>query len=124
MSGSSKAQASLPANAASTPALLGGGLPGAAGPVTGVSTINHRLPSAQLAPAPAQQMALPGMQSADDDDSDDEPGAKKPRLDDGSLIPENKWIEKHPMPIQILVQVNLGSDALAANIPTVIPLEL
>merc|ERR1719203_2726125 len=61
---------------------------------------------------------------ADDDDDDDEPAAKKPRLDDGSLVPEQKWVEKHPMPIQILVQVNLGADALAANIPAVIPLEI
>merc|ERR1711933_493619 len=73
-----------------------------------------------------QQATLPGTQAAgaDEDDSDDVPGAKKPRLDDGSLIAENKWIEKHPMPIQILVQVNLGADAMAANIPTVMPLEL
>merc|ERR1740138_1129543 len=60
----------------------------------------------------------------DDDDEDDEPAAKKPRLDDGSLLPENKWVEKHPTPIQILVQVNLGADGLAANLPSVIPLEV
>merc|ERR1712204_90408 len=61
---------------------------------------------------------------APDDDDDDEPDAKKPRTDDGSLVPEGQWIGKHPMPIQILVQVNLGADAAAASIPAVIPLEV
>lgn len=102
-----------------------------------MSTINSRLPSAQLpstAITPAGSAAMgagghrpPGMVATpalDDDDDDDEPNAKKPRLDDGSLLHESKWVEKHPAPIQILVQVNLGADALAANIPSVIPLEL
>merc|ERR550525_850021 len=70
---------------------------------------------------------LPGMvmgHMPDDEEDDDEPAAKKPRLDDGSLFPEEKWIQKHPMPIQILVQVNLGADNMAANVPSVIPLEV
>merc|ERR1719444_641106 len=73
-------------------------------------------------PAPGVRPA--GVVSSVDDDDDDEPDAKKPRLDDGSLVQEAQWIAKHPMPIQILVQVNLGADALAANIPQVVPLEV
>lgn len=115
----------LPSSSSSAPALPAGQL--GLGPTLGVSTINSRLPSASIAPVFAGgQMALPGASAlpAMDDDSDEEPGAKKPRLDDGTLIAEAKWLEKHPMPIQILVQVNLGADAAAANIPPVIPLEL
>mmetsp|Transcript_89765 Transcript_89765/g.257173 ORF Transcript_89765/g.257173 Transcript_89765/m.257173 type:complete len:710 (-) Transcript_89765:129-2258(-) len=128
-----------------TPALAGGpafgaGAPGGmaalpgVGPIAGISTINSRLPGASLAPhmvppqnqpVPAGPRAIGGPGAAmHDDDDDDEPDAKKPRLDDGSLAPENQWISKHPMPIQILIQVNLGADALAANIPQVIPLEV
>mmetsp|Transcript_48393 Transcript_48393/g.135186 ORF Transcript_48393/g.135186 Transcript_48393/m.135186 type:complete len:712 (-) Transcript_48393:121-2256(-) len=129
--------AALPSSGSSAPALPQGAH--GVGPVTGVSTINARLPGTSIAPqaqhhqqqyapgAAHHAPALPGIGGAmndDEDDSDDEPGAKRPRLDDGSLQPENKWIEKHPMPIQILVQVNLGADALAASIPSVIPLEL
>merc|ERR1712151_818224 len=82
MSGSSKTASALPANASNTPALPAGAV-GAAGPITGVSTINSRLPSAQLAPAALMaQASLPGVgqSAADDAASDDEPGAKKPRL--------------------------------------------
>merc|ERR1712141_675048 len=57
-------------------------------------------------------------------DDDDEPDAKRPRLDDGSMVPESQWIQKHPSPIAVLVQVNLGADGLAAQIPQVIPLEV
>lgn len=104
----------------------------AAGPITGVSTINARLPGASLAPPPVQvpppvapgSMALSHQAAADADDEDNDPTAKKPRLDDGSLVPEQQWIQKHPYPIQVVVQVNLGADAVAANIPTAIPLEL
>lgn len=108
----------------------------AVGPIVGMSTVNSRLPQAQLAPPPAASYgagrpqggapmgALPAAPSMDDDDEDDEPNAKKPRLDDGSLQPEGQWIVKHPAPIQILVQVNLGADAFAAGVPAVIPLEL
>lgn len=122
VAGESK-QASLPSSSASAPSMVN---QASLGPITGVSTINSRLPSASLV-GHGGQSALPGMSalpSVDDDSEDEEPGAKKPRLDDGSLIAENKWIEKHPMPIQILVQVNLGADAAMANIPPVIPLEL
>mmetsp|Transcript_105435 Transcript_105435/g.297934 ORF Transcript_105435/g.297934 Transcript_105435/m.297934 type:complete len:703 (+) Transcript_105435:81-2189(+) len=121
---------SLPAAPSqSTPALPGGQmgmLP--QGPITGVSTINARLPGTSVAPPlmapPAAAAPRPGMVAMEDDDEDDEPSAKKPRLDDGSLLPEAKWLEKHPMPIQILVQVTLGADASAASIPAVIPLEI
>jgi len=122
---------SLPSTSqtSATPALQQAVLPPpqAGGPITGVSTINSRLPSASLIP-PATSSAQGAKSSTtmalDDDDDDDEPAAKKPRLDDGSMLPENKWAEKYPQAIQILVQVNLGADALAANIPSVIPLEL
>merc|ERR1712232_797445 len=91
-----------------------------AGPITGVSTINSRLPSAAL---PAQLMGGPAAAAyGDDDDEDDDPTAKKPNP--SSLFPENKWLEKYPNPIQLLVQVNLGADAAAANVPSAIPLEL
>eukprot|EP00411_Alexandrium_monilatum_P062476 CAMPEP_0175525502 /NCGR_PEP_ID=MMETSP0096-20121207/19136_1 /TAXON_ID=311494 /ORGANISM="Alexandrium monilatum, Strain CCMP3105" /LENGTH=704 /DNA_ID=CAMNT_0016828109 /DNA_START=22 /DNA_END=2136 /DNA_ORIENTATION=- len=133
-----------PGGRSTTPALPSAGGPGApalpgapgapaltqtAGPITGISTINARLPGTSVNP-PLMGMPggggirPPGMVMADDDDDDDEPHAKKPRLDDGSLFSESKWIEKHPKPIQILVQVNLGADAAAANIPSVIPLEI
>lgn len=129
----------------STPALPGVGQPGlpglqslqlpGVGPIAGVSTINARLPQASLvntaqaqpagvlpkAPMPVAPGAIMGSAAADDDD-DDEPNAKKPRTED--LTPEAQWVSKHPMPIQILVQVNLGADAAAAGIPTVIPLEI
>jgi len=59
-----------------------------------------------------------------DEDSDDDPTAKKPRLDDGSLLSEITWIEKFPLPITVLIQVNLGAEGTAAKIPTAIPLEL
>eukprot|EP00932_Pfiesteria_piscicida_P019637 SRR837773.6462.p1 GENE.SRR837773.6462~~SRR837773.6462.p1 ORF type:complete len:357 (-),score=91.37 SRR837773.6462:47-1033(-) len=127
--------------AAALPATAGGGIappgtPALAGLVTGISTINARLPQASIAPPPAMtpppgppgQPVPPGARpvggAAADDDDDDEPDAKKPRLDDGSLVPEAQWIQKNPMPIQILVQVNLGADGLAANVPQVIPLEI
>jgi len=112
-----------------TPALAAGagglGVPGmpaalTAGPVTGVSTVNSRLPSAQLPPSLAGQPA-PAPYGGDDDD-DDDPTAKKPSPD--SLFPEMKWVEKYPAPIQLLVQVSLGADAVAAQIPSAIPLEL
>ena len=32
------------------------------------------------------------MALGDDDDEDDEPNAKKPRLDDGSLVAEETWV--------------------------------
>merc|ERR1711924_91098 len=99
---------------------------------TGVSTVNPRLPSAGGvgyagkggAPLPAGQVSSVAALQIADEDSEDEPDAKKPRLDDGSLESEANWLVKHPMPIQILVQVNLGADAAAANVPAVIPLEL
>jgi len=102
----------------------------AAGPITGVSTINARLPGTSVNPPlmppgmGAGAARPPGMVIQDEDDEDDEPNAKKPRLDDGSLVPEMKWMDKHPAPIQILVQVNLGADGAAANIPPIIPLEI
>jgi len=136
-------QAALPASGsgakAATPALPAGGAQPAlagAGPITGISTVNSRLPQAQLAPPPqmapppgapgARPASLPAAPySAGADDDDDEPDAKKPRLDDGSLQPEAQWMSKHPAPIQILVQVNLGAAEVAqGNIPAVIPLEL
>eukprot|EP00930_Biecheleria_cincta_P078129 TRINITY_DN6552_c0_g1_i1.p1 TRINITY_DN6552_c0_g1~~TRINITY_DN6552_c0_g1_i1.p1 ORF type:complete len:703 (-),score=210.82 TRINITY_DN6552_c0_g1_i1:76-2184(-) len=104
--------------------------------ITGVSTINARLPQASLANNPQYQQQnmnpkpagrqMPGAltMSADDDDDDDEPNAKKPRLDDGSLMPEETWASKHPMPIPIIVQVNLGADGIAAGINPIIPLEV
>lgn len=119
--GYSRNQPALAAASAHQPAL-------AAGPITGVSTINARLPSANQVQGYGQhqQAALPSatLQLADESDSDEEPSAKRPRTDDGSLVLEAQWIQKHPMPIQILVQVNLGADAGAASVPTVIPLEL
>lgn len=121
----------LAGGSSNQPALPGIGGGGAAGPITGVSTINARLPGTSVNPPSMQQQAVrpPGMvtgmtMALDDDDDDDEPSAKKPRLDDGSLQAEHLWVQKHPMPIQILVQVNLGADAAAANIPSVIPLEV
>merc|ERR1712176_681667 len=123
----SGAKAALPSGSGGTTTTLAGlTAGGAAGPVTGVSTINARLPSAALPPptmAPPQS-GPPQLMAAEEDDSEDEPDAKKPRLDDGSLIHEMRWAEKHPMPIQIIVQVNLGSDAQTANVPSMIPLEL
>eukprot|EP00928_Gymnodinium_smaydae_P048402 TRINITY_DN32354_c0_g1_i1.p1 TRINITY_DN32354_c0_g1~~TRINITY_DN32354_c0_g1_i1.p1 ORF type:complete len:722 (+),score=251.36 TRINITY_DN32354_c0_g1_i1:92-2257(+) len=125
--------AALPAGSSNQPALPGA-LGQGAGPITGMSSVNSRLPGTSIVQPMQQQQkpgqpALPGMimpisDMNEADDSEDEPEAKKPRLDDGSLLPEQKWMEKHPMQIQILVQVNLGADAAAANVPSVIPLEL
>jgi len=130
------------APSSATPALPQGALPELAGPITGVSTINARLPSASLGPTPpnmspppmpgAGMARPPGMGMAggyaplldDEDDDDDEPMAKKPRLDDGSVVAEHKWMERFPDRIQILVQVNLGADAFAANVQSMIPLEV
>eukprot|EP00929_Paragymnodinium_shiwhaense_P101383 TRINITY_DN6443_c0_g1_i1.p1 TRINITY_DN6443_c0_g1~~TRINITY_DN6443_c0_g1_i1.p1 ORF type:complete len:691 (+),score=245.88 TRINITY_DN6443_c0_g1_i1:74-2146(+) len=102
------------------PSGAGGGLnlPALAGPITGISTVNARLPSAALpASIPSATMG------EDSDDSDEEAAAKKPRLGDGTTVGENAWLQKHPMPIQILVQVQIP-EAAAANIPSMIPLEL
>lgn len=131
-SGASHSSSSTPALPQSSMAALPG-----AGPITGVSTINARLPQASLAPP---QMMPPGVppgirppgmippgnmpMALDDDDEDDEPTAKKPRLDDGSLVSEDIWVQKHPMQIAVIVQVNLGPDAFAANIPQIIPMEV
>jgi hypothetical protein len=123
----------LPAPASSSqPALPGAVGQQAIGPITGVSTINARLPGASVnPPTMAPPLGLPGSRPPgmapavqDDDDDDDEPSAKKPRLDDGSLQPESKWMEKYPLNIQIIVSVNLGADAHAAGIPTMIPMEV
>ncbi|CAE7179523.1 SF3A1 [Symbiodinium microadriaticum] len=109
-------------------------LAGQQGPIAGVSTINARLPQASL--VNQQQMpggAPPGIRppgmaggpmALADDDEDDEPTAKKPRLDDGSLQAEESWVAKHPVPIAVIVQVNLGADALAAGIQPAIPIEV
>jgi len=109
-----------------TPALTaaGGGQAGVpglaltAGPITGVSTINSRLPSAALPPS----MATPAQAYGADDEDDDDPTAKK--VNPAMMIPENQWAVKYPTPIQLLVQVSLGADAVAANVPSAIPLEL
>jgi len=80
-------------------------LPGV-GPIVGMSSVNARLPQASLAapptmtpppgaPAPHGMRSIGG-HGADDDD-DDEPDAKKPPLGDGSLMPENQWLQKNPM---------------------------
>mmetsp|Transcript_49999 Transcript_49999/g.99325 ORF Transcript_49999/g.99325 Transcript_49999/m.99325 type:complete len:706 (+) Transcript_49999:75-2192(+) len=124
----------LPApSSSSQPALPGAAGQQAIGPITGVSTINARLPSASLnPPIMAPPLGLPGTRPPgtappaqdDDDDDDDEPSAKKPRLDDGSLQPESKWMEKYPLNIQIIVSVNLGADAQAAGIPTMFPMDV
>jgi len=133
LTGPGKSNAPALPSGGGTPALPGAAgqlsLQQTAGPITGVSTINARLPGTSVNPplmvgAGAAGIRPPGMVVQDDDDDDDEPYAKKPRLDDGSLVPESKWIERHPAPIQILVQVNLGADAAAANVPSVIPLEI
>merc|ERR1712054_329923 len=86
-----------------------------AGPITGVSTINSRLPSAQSLPP----IMAP---TAGDEDEDDDPDAKMPNP--AQLTPETQWIAKYPNNIQVLVQVNLGADATAAGVPSAIPLEL
>jgi len=90
--------------------------PLAAGPVTGVSTINSRLPGTHL------PLTMQGAAYGDNDGDDEDPTDKKPDLT--KLIPEHQWIQKHPTPVQILVQVSLGADAVAANVPSAIPLEL
>lgn len=115
-----------------TPALTAGLIttPQLAGPITGISTVNARLPGASLVqqptmvPPPGGPRQLTAPPGADDDDEDDEPNAKKPRLDDGSLVPEQKWIEKYPSVISVLIQINLGPDAMAANVPPMIPMDL
>jgi len=89
-----------------------------AGPLTGVSTINARLPTAALPPS----MPSIGSSYGGEDDDDDDPTAKK--LNPAMMIPENQWAVKYPTPIQVLVQVNLGADAVAASVPSAIPLEL
>lgn len=58
----------------------------------------------------------------DDDEDDDDPNARKPEQAD--LVPPEVWEEQYPRPIKLQVQVNLGADAHAANIPSVIPLEI
>mmetsp|Transcript_109717 Transcript_109717/g.171618 ORF Transcript_109717/g.171618 Transcript_109717/m.171618 type:complete len:695 (+) Transcript_109717:39-2123(+) len=127
-------QASLTASSSTsskpTPSLTTGllgstpGMPGSApalmGPITGVSTINSRLPSAALPPpTPGGSTTVP---YGDDDDEDDDPTAKKPNP--AALLPENKWLEKYSTPIQVLVQVNLGADGVAGSVPSAVPLEL
>lgn len=97
-------KAALPGTATGA-ALQGPGMQalpaGQQGPIAGVSTINARLPQASLANqgSAASGVKPPGMLPgtapmalADDDDEDDEPMAKKPRLDDGSLFPEETWV--------------------------------
>lgn len=131
--------AALPASSSNAPALAQSALPSpqAAGPMIGVSTVNARLPGTSVAPPPQMTppptpapaaapgtLKLPGPGPATEEDDEEEPNAKKPRLDDGSLVPEQTWIEKHPVPIQILVQVNLGADGFAAQLPPVIPIEV
>merc|ERR1712066_394510 len=82
-----KLQAALPSGpAAATPALAGVGMAGL--PVG--SMVNSRLPGTSVTPQPTVQskaaMTAPpsGMAlTAGDEESDDEPDAKKPRLDDG-----------------------------------------
>ncbi|CAE8712043.1 unnamed protein product [Polarella glacialis] len=131
-----KTMGALPSGPSGTPMLPQSSMAAlGAGPITGVSTINARLPQASLA-APPQMGAMPpgirppgmlppsNMPMALDDDDDDEPLAKKPRLDDGSLLPEETWVMKHPMQVPVIVQVNLGADAFAANIPQIIPMEV
>lgn len=127
--------AALPSTAGGVAALpgIGGVAASSVGPIAGISTINARLPQAALAPPPSMQPPSAPAPSAagvtrpignETIDDDDEPDAKRPRLDDGSMTPESQWIVKHPSPIAVLVQVNLGSDGLAAQIPQVIPLEV
>eukprot|EP00933_Yihiella_yeosuensis_P030521 TRINITY_DN24163_c0_g1_i1.p1 TRINITY_DN24163_c0_g1~~TRINITY_DN24163_c0_g1_i1.p1 ORF type:complete len:699 (-),score=262.40 TRINITY_DN24163_c0_g1_i1:188-2284(-) len=129
--GAADGKPALPGPAGGSSSSQAGGVPQAAlaaGPVTGVSTINARLPQASLVGQQAQRgMQQPGMlppMALADDDDDDEPAAKKPRLDDGSLLPEQKWVERHPMPIAIMIQVNLGADGMAAGVPPMLPLEV
>ena len=59
----------------------------------------HWLWSVPSVPLVAGPMAL-----ADDDDDDDEPNAKKPRTDDGSLVPEETWLSKYPTNVAVIVQ--------------------
>merc|ERR1719240_2207287 len=97
---------SAPAGAKPAAALTSGGgaglpAPLAAGPITGVSTINSRLPGAQSLP--------PITAGTDDDEDEDDPTAKKPNP--ALLTPEGAWSQKYPQPIQLLVQVSLGADA-------------
>merc|ERR1719188_490584 len=86
-----KAQASLPAGpTAATPALAGIGMAGL--PVG--SMVNSRLPGTSVAPTPNVQPKAGGMAitgGPQDEESDDEPEAKKPRTNDGSLVPEQQW---------------------------------
>merc|ERR1719444_167871 len=124
-----KPTAALPAagQAAGLPALAGLGMGG----VPMGSMVNSRLPGTSTTVPVTSKAGMPGPMAigggpayGDDPDSDDEPEAKKPRTDDGTLVAEGQWVLKHPQAIQILVQVNLGADAAAANIPSVIPLEI
>jgi len=106
--------------AKAVPALAAGaqmGLPAplAAGALQGVSTINSRLPSAAAS-------APPALSYGGEEDEDDDPTAKK--VNPAMMIPENQWAVKYPSPIQVLVQVNLGADAVAAGVPSAIPLEI
>merc|ERR1719345_354925 len=96
------------------------GVPAAltAGPITGVSTINSRLPGAQLMPP-----IMPPMQQSHGGGDDDEDPTEK-QVNPAQMVPEAQWVAKHPSPIQLLVQVSLGADAVAANVPAAIPLEL
>jgi len=96
------------------------GVPAAltAGPITGVSTINSRLPGAQLMPP----IMPPTQQSHGGGDDDEDPTEKQ--VNPAQMVPEAQWVAKHPAPIQLLVQVSLGADAVAANVPAAIPLEL
>ncbi|CAE7589357.1 Sf3a1 [Symbiodinium natans] len=133
------AQKALPSKpgAAGSSALPAPSMPalpsGQQGPIAGVSTINARLPQASLVNQQQMGGAPPGIRppgmaggpmALADDDEDDEPNAKKPRLDDGSLQAEETWVQKHPVPIAVIVQVNLGADALAAGIQPAIPIEV
>jgi len=96
----------------------GSGLPAplTAGPITGVSTINSRLPGAQSLPP------IMPPSGGDDDEDDDDPTAKK--VNPITLVPENQWTQKYPKIIQLMIQVNLGADGAAANIPSAIPVEV
>mmetsp|Transcript_38876 Transcript_38876/g.91526 ORF Transcript_38876/g.91526 Transcript_38876/m.91526 type:complete len:705 (-) Transcript_38876:79-2193(-) len=138
-------QAAISATASrATPALPTAGGPAAGGaaqaalpgtgPITGISTVNARLTPSVAATPQQQPMQLPGMPSIappggapappvdDDEDEDNDPTARKP--DPGTLLPAAQWAEKHPRPIKIAIQVQLGQEALAANLPPVMQLDL
>mmetsp|Transcript_15605 Transcript_15605/g.35835 ORF Transcript_15605/g.35835 Transcript_15605/m.35835 type:complete len:695 (-) Transcript_15605:114-2198(-) len=121
----SKVQPSLPAAgpAAATQAALPG-----TGPITGISTVNSRLtPSTAVSQSPMMQLAgIPdgggGQVMGDDEDEENDPTARKP--EHGSLVPVAMWAEKHPKPIRIMIQVQLGQEGLAAGIPAMIPMDI